>query len=154
MIVNWNNWTFDYINEKEAIYHLFLLLSIKLVYQSTNVLKDNIDNMCSMCSEILTAIKLTTKNEIKRKEVMLLNRRVNALRLGILKTTNLDGEKATAKIYDFLLRFDNMGCLNGFGFGKALSREKMRGNSERESTVPTVRAINIRNQVFKSSTIT
>jgi len=146
MNIIWNENIFRHQDEKTMIHHLFFLLSIKMIYSPTHVIKENIKKMVEMVQELLSLSidewKASNSDlaPTQRKKLQSLSRRLNSLNKGVSMSINLDGVTAQRKVFDFLLGLEGMGSLPGFGFSDKF------GNSEKVSLTSTT--IENQNQVL------
>jgi hypothetical protein len=130
-----NDNRFDYTNEINAIRQGFLILTKKMPYQSTEIIKDNIDKMCNLFIEALLNSKKTFEDKLRNRLYGILFKKLIHFNKTISKFSYLDGNKAVELIYNFSLSLDGIGFLNGFGFSNKM-KSKLLGNSEKESVVP------------------
>lgn len=131
--VRWNQQQYFYSQEKEALYHAFLLLSVKMYYEPTDVIRENICGMCDMFIGLLTQARKESKDKLKIKGWESLIRRLKTFKRAIMKTPRIDGAKSSVKIYDFLLRLDGMSTLHGFHFKRSAD-----GTPEKQSVVQPI----------------
>lgn len=144
--IYWNDVEAVFKDEREAIYCVFLNCGTKIKFQKGLNAKKFIIGICDMFQEVLDPIKIETNNEIKKKEILSLLRKLSFFSKGIAQTESkyFDGEKAQQRIFNFLLSLDGLNTLNGFGFSN-LHKDKLKGNSEKTS----VKLSNYKDSIFQ-----
>jgi hypothetical protein len=134
----WNDAEVTFRDEREAIYCTFLNCARRVKFQNGLNTKEFLVGICSMFQEVLVSEEKDTKNEIRKKELVSLLRKLSLFSKMInhMELKYFNGERAQLKIFNFLLSMDGLSTLPGFGFSNH-HNDKLKGNSEKAFTLPS-----------------
>lgn len=128
----WNEQEFDFLHENDAIQYAFMCLSVKMIYQPSQTIRDNVSELCKTFIEYLTYKKMFA-DTVRSKELGGLIRKLRNFNKSIANTAQLDGKKGVGKMHDFILRLSGLNVLPGFGFKNTLIGS---ASPEKQSVVP------------------
>ena len=129
--VVWNGANIDYEDEKEAICCLFSFFSKKIKYESSEVAKENISQLCDMFVELFSLLREDLKDKVERRKYLNLIKKLTVFREQFLRVKVVERNRAVEKIFEFLLSLEGLSPLWGFGFSNKF-KDKLKGNPEKQ----------------------
>ena len=131
MRVIWNGASINYEDEKEAVCCLFSFFSKKIKYQSSEVAKESVSQLCDMFVELFSLLREDLKDKVERRKYLNLIKKLLVFKEGFLRVRVLKRNQAVEKIFEFLLSLEGLSPLWGFGFSNKFN-DRLKGNPEKQ----------------------